>query len=88
MHRLTLAYDLFQPNDYKQQMHTGAEYSFSELIALRVGYKVDYNSEGLTFGCGLHTDLSGWPMSFDYSYGKMSEYLNNVHRISLGVQFR
>lgn len=86
--RLTFAYDLFQPNDYKQQMHLGAEYSFSETIALRAGYKVYYDSEGLTFGGGIQTDLSGWPVSFDYSYGKMSEYLNTVHRISLGVQFR
>ena len=88
MNRLTLAYDLFQPNDYKQQMHIGAEYSFSELLALRGGYKVDYDTEGLCFGGGVHTDLSGWPISVDYSYGKMSEYLNTVHRISLGVQFR
>jgi hypothetical protein len=88
MNRFTLAYDLFQPNDYKQQMHIGAEYSFSEMLALRVGYKVDYDTEGLTFGGGIHSDLSGWPISVDYSYGKMSEFLNTVHRISLGVQFR
>jgi Type IX secretion system protein PorV len=86
--RLTVAYDLFQPNDYLQQMHVGAEYSFSEIIALRVGYKVDYDSEGLTYGAGVCTDLGGWPVSVDYSYGKMNEYLNNVHRISLGVQFK
>jgi hypothetical protein len=88
MNRLTLAYDLFQPNDYLQQMHVGAEYSFSEMVALRVGYKVDYDSEGLTYGGGICVDLSGWPVSVDYSYGKLSEFLNNVHRISLGVQFK
>jgi hypothetical protein len=88
MNRLTLAYDLFQPNDYEQQMHVGAEYVFSDLVALRAGYKVDYDSEGLTFGGGINIDLSGWPINIDYSYGKMSEYLNSVHRISLGVQFR
>jgi hypothetical protein len=88
MNRLTVAYDLFQPNDYRQQMHVGAEYSFSETVILRAGYKYDYDSEGLTFGGGLHTDFAGWPLYLDYSYGKMSEYLNNVHRISLGVQFR
>ena len=88
VNRLTLAYDLFQPNDYRQQMHAGAEYSFSEFLDLRVGYKFDYDSEGLTFGGGLHTGISGWPVRFDYSFGKMNEFLNNVHRISLGVQFR
>jgi len=88
VNRLTVAYDLFQPNDYLQQMHAGAEYSFSETVALRVGYKVDYDSEGLTYGLGLRLDPSGLPLSVDYSYGRMSEYLNNVHRISLGVQFK
>jgi hypothetical protein len=86
--RLTVAYDLFQPNDYRQQMHVGAEYSVSEIVMLRAGYKYDYDSEGLTFGGGLHTDISGWPVRVDYSYGKMNEFLNTVHRISLGVQFR
>jgi hypothetical protein len=85
--RFTVSFDLFQPNDYKQQMHMGVEYSFMDIVALRVGYKVDYDTEGLTFGGGLHTTVGGAPISFDYSYGKLSEYLNNVHRISLGVQF-
>jgi long-subunit fatty acid transport protein len=88
INRFTVAYDLFQPNDYRQQMHMGAEYCFSEIVSLRAGYKFDYDSEGLTFGAGVKTDLSGWPISVDYSYGKMSEYLNTAHRISLGVQFR
>lgn len=88
MNRLTVAYDLFQPNDYQQQMHVGAEYSFADVVAVRVGYKVDYDSEGLTYGAGLLTALSGMPVNLDYSFGKMSEYLNSVHRISLGVQFR
>jgi hypothetical protein len=86
--QLTLAYDLFQPNDYDQQMHLGAEYSFADAVALRIGYKVGYDSEGLTFGGGIHTSLSGFGISFDYSYGRMDEFLNNVHRISLGVQFK
>jgi hypothetical protein len=86
--RLTLAYDLFQPNDYKQQMHMGAEYCFADVVSLRAGYKVDYDTEGLTAGGGIHTTFAGAPISVDYSYGKVSEFLNNVHRISLGVQFQ
>lgn len=88
LYRLTLAYDLFQPNDYKQQMHMGVEFSFAEMFAVRSGYKLDYDAESLTFGGGVHSTLSGWPVSIDYSYGRMNEFLNTVHRISLGVQFR
>lgn len=86
--RVTLAYDLLQPNDYEQQMQLGAEYCFSDIVALRMGYKVNYDTEGLTFGFGLHATVSDNPISFDYSYGKMSEYLNSVARLTLGVQFR
>lgn len=87
-HRFTFAYDLFQPNDYQQQMHLGAEYCFADVVFLRGGYKVDYDSEGLTFGGGVRATVGGTPISFDYSFGQLSDYLNNVHRISLGVQFR
>lgn len=85
--RLTVAYDLFQPNDYQRQMHYGIEYVWKNVLALRGGYKMDYDTEGLTFGGGVQTTLSGYRLAVDYSYGKMSDYLNNVHRISLGVQF-
>ena len=88
VHRFTVSYDLFQPNDYRQQMHIGAEYSAANVLDLRAGYKVDYDSEGLTLGGGVHTDISGWRVAIDYSFGKMSEYLNNVSRITLGVQIR
>jgi hypothetical protein len=88
MNRLTVAYGLFQPNDYDQQMHVGAEYSFDNVVALRVGYKVDYDTEGLTYGAGLQTIVSGTPIFLDYSFGQMNALLNNVHRIGLGVRFR
>jgi hypothetical protein len=85
--RFTVAFDL-QPNDYKQQIHVGAEYALSEVVALRVGYKVDYDTEGLTFGGGVAATLAGVPITVDYGFGKMSAYMNSVHRISVGVQFR
>lgn len=83
--RLTFAYDIFQPNDYEQQMHVGIEYSFSDVVALRTGYKVNYDSERMTFGGGVKTHLQGFGISFDYSYAGMGEFLSNVHRISLGL---
>lgn len=84
-HRVTGVFDLFQPNDYAQQMHIGVEYEYAATVALRLGYKHNYDTEGMTAGLGLQTDLSGLHLQFDYSYGKMVDYLTNVHRISLGV---
>ncbi|MBM4168980.1 MAG: PorV/PorQ family protein [Ignavibacteria bacterium] len=86
--RFTVAYDMVQPNDYAQQMHFGAEYSLSESVFLRGGYKWNYDADGLTFGGGLRTTLSGFNVGLDYSYGAMGEYLGQVHRISMGVKFK
>jgi hypothetical protein len=86
--RFTVAYDLFQPNDYEQQMHVGVEYAFAGIVALRAGYKINYDNDGLTFGAGVNTDLAGFNLGFDYSYGAMGDYLGKVHRISLGVKFK
>ncbi|MCU0452711.1 MAG: PorV/PorQ family protein [Bacteroidetes bacterium] len=84
--RITMAYDLFQPNDYKQQMHLGMEYGFSDAVFLRAGYKFFYDNDGLTAGAGVRQEVGGFPLSLDYSYGSMGDYLPAVHRISVGVQ--
>lgn len=84
--RLTLAFDLFQPNDYTQQAHLGAEYEYAETFALRAGYKFNYDSEGLTLGVGLKHSIAGAVIRLDYSYGSMGAYLGNAQRISLGAQ--
>ncbi|MGD1045978.1 MAG: PorV/PorQ family protein [Bacteroidota bacterium] len=84
--RLGIAFDLFQPNDYDQQEHVGMEYEFAKSLALRIGYKYNYDSEGLTFGCGLHLTISEMNIRLDYSYGSLGTYLGNTHRISLGVE--
>lgn len=85
--RVTFAFDMFQPNDYLQQMHMGAEYNYSEIFSVRSGYKFNYDSDGLTFGAGVMKDLGPLLLAFDYSYGDMGEYLTKVHRLSLGAKF-
>jgi hypothetical protein len=86
-HRATVAFDLLQPNDYAQQMHFGLEYEYARTVALRLGYKAKYDTEGLTAGLGVQSTFAGLHLLFDYSYGSMADYLTNVHRISLGVQW-
>jgi hypothetical protein len=86
--RLTAAYDLFQPNDYAQQMNVGLEFAFTDVFFLRAGYKINYDNDNLTFGGGVRYPIAEVPLTIDYSYGNMGEYLPSVHRISLGVQFK
>jgi len=84
-HRISAAFDLFQPNDYTQQMHAGLEYEYAGTFAVRVGYKFNYDFEGFTVGGGLRQELGDILVSFDYSYGSLGEYLGKAHRISLGA---
>jgi len=83
--RIGIAFDLFQPNDYTQQQHLGIEYEYAGVFAVRVGYKFNYDTEGFTAGGGLRETVGGVRLSLDYSYGAISMYLGNVHRISLGA---
>lgn len=83
--RLSVAYDIFHPNDYAQQMHVGVEYEFAGSFALRGGYKFNYDFDGFTLGGGIKHSLEGVRLSADYSYGAMGTYLGNVQRISLGI---
>jgi hypothetical protein len=83
--RLGLEFDLFQPNDYDQQAHIGLESEFANTIALRVGYKINYDTEGLTLGAGFKYSLENVRLALDYSYGSIGSYLGDVQRISLGA---
>jgi hypothetical protein len=85
--RLGVAFDLFQPNDYAQQAHVGVEYVFEGFVALRAGYKFNYDADGFTAGIGFQQTIADGKFSFDYSYGALHYNLGNVHRISLGAAF-
>lgn len=83
--RLSMAFDIFHPNDYGQQMHAGVEYEFAGAFALRGGYKFNYDFDGLTLGAGLKHAFEGVRLAVDYSYGEMGTYLGHIQRISLGI---
>ena len=83
--RIGLAFELFQPNDYSQQVHVGAEYEYGKIFSVRAGYKFNYDSESFTFGAGLKQVMSSVRVTVDYAYGSLGEYLGSVHRISVGA---
>lgn len=59
-------------------LHTGVEFAFRDLVALRVGYS---DIKQLTLGAGIHLPK----LNIDYSFMKFdqTEQLGNTHRISL-----
>ena len=79
-HKLLIAYDMAQPRDYNQQHHLGLEYALKDFVFLRTGYKFNFDEEGLAFGFGIK--MVG--LRIDYSYSDFGQYLDSVHRFSVG----
>ncbi len=78
--------DASHPNDNKERVHLGTEFIFFDRLALRVGYKHNYDDENFTFGGGISDFLSGIKVNFDYAFSSF-KILPNVHRFSLGLEF-
>ncbi len=84
-HVLTLAVDGLHPKDYSERVHFGLEYVFDQTVALRGGYKLNYDAEGLSGGIGLRTTLMGTTIAFDYAFTDFGA-LGSVSRLSLSIQ--
>ena len=82
--RLLLAFDLVQPRDYDQQYNVGLEYGLKDILFLRAGYRINYDSQGLSLGFGLKYKN----FRIDYAYSDYGEYLNQVHRFSFGITLK
>jgi hypothetical protein len=81
--RVTGAFDLLFPTDGDARQHFGLEYVFRGLAAARVGYKANYDSQGLTFGAGLRLRNSGY--RFDYAYVDIDNDLGSGHKFALSI---
>ena len=56
------------------------------MIALRGGYRVNTDEEGLTAGAGFRVPMAGKALTLDYAYQDFNR-LGMVHRASLGISF-
>jgi len=84
---LVLAVDAIHPRDYTERIHLGSEYWFmNNMVALRAGYKFNYDLEGISLGFGFKKSISGLDVKLDYSYSDV-DIFDAVNRISLGVSF-
>ena len=78
--------DAVSPIDYTNRVHLGSELIYKEKIALRTGYKFNYDVENFSFGLGLLFDYSSYEARLDYAYTN-AEYFGGVNRFSLGIGF-
>ncbi len=83
-HRLTLSFDANDPLDHFLRFNAGMEYSFREMLALRAGYRINYDQAGFSAGIGLDLDLNSLPLNIDYAivnYG----ILGVVNQVSIQI---
>lgn len=87
--RLLMATEFTHPPDNSEKLNLGAEYAFHDYLFLRGGYKLNYDTEGLTAGFGVKFPLTLVKSSvarLDYAYSDL-KYLSQAHRVSVNVSF-
>lgn len=87
--KLIAAAEFTHPPDNSEKLNVGAEYGFHDYLFLRGGYKLNYDTQGLTAGFGVKFPLTIVKSSvahLDYAYQDMN-FLGTTHRVSLNVGF-
>lgn len=85
-HALTVALDGDHPNDGPEKLHLGAEYNYEGKLAVRGGYRFNYDEQGLTLGAGLHYAFSNLSGSANYAFVDFGA-LSQAHMFSFGMAF-
>jgi hypothetical protein len=83
---LVMAVDAEHPRDYDEQVRVGLEYTFAEMVSLRVGYVTPADGQAVAYGLGVKQSLAGVNLAVDYSYTPF-EVFDGVYRLSLRFGF-
>ena len=82
--KLLVSYAIVHPRDYEQQQVFGIEYSWNDIVYLRGGYKFNFDEESYTLGFGARYQ----GVHIDYSYVPYGDFLNSVHRYTIGFSIK
>jgi len=86
-HRLLISAEFAHPSDNKERANVGGEYSLNEIFHARLGYHINYDTDGIAFGFGaaLRTGDTS-KLQLDYGAVDMGP-LQYVHRLTLSVVY-
>ena len=88
--RLKAAVDAVHPNDNKEYVNSGLEFSYNSMIFLRGGYKALFlpdSEQGLTLGFGVNYSMTpDLEFTFNYAYGDYGR-LDNIQYFDVGLIF-
>ncbi len=85
-HQILLSCEAINSNDYDERIHLGGEYTFGDFLALRGGYRMNYEEGNWSFGLGLQPRVSNINMRLDYAYVSY-EFLGAPHRLTASFAF-
>lgn len=85
-HLLYLAFQVGRPNDADEQYNVGVEYVFQKMVALRTGYRFNYDTENWSGGIGITLQSLGIDGKIDYAYTNY-RYLPGTHMFSTEIGF-
>jgi long-subunit fatty acid transport protein len=84
--RVTTAVQLNHPNDNSENVATGLEYSWKNIVYLRGGYMFNVDEQNYSFGFGVHVPVSIAMCSVDYSFTNFTK-LGNSQKFSIILGF-
>jgi hypothetical protein len=85
-HSFNFSIDASHPRDFKEQLHIGGEYTFYDLLSLRLGVVTPTDEQGINAGVGLHHELAGFRLAVDYAYLDFGIF-ENVQRFSISISY-
>jgi len=84
---LIVALDFETLSDTPEQFALGAEYTWSDIVSIRGGYRLGHDEFGLAGGLGVKYESSGFAGQVDYSINPTAN-LGIVNRVSLGFTLK
>jgi len=84
---LTVSVETLFATDFGQRWHMGAEYWLWNTLALRGGYKVNYDVEKYSLGFGLKYGVAGRDLRVDTSYSDGGTDFSSPLRIAVSGTF-
>ncbi len=84
--RITASIQLNHPNDNSENLSTGFEYSWKNIVQLRGGYKFNVDDQNFSLGFGVFIPIRIAECSVDYSYSNFTR-LGNAQRFSITLGF-
>ena len=86
-HSFIFSVDAEHPLDNVEVLHIGGEYTFSEILSLRLGYVTpEITLAGMNYGIGVKYEINGIDLGVDYAYTEFGDF-DPIHRISLKILF-